>query len=122
MVHLAVVLTFYKRVDYGVKRKAKKWTQTATYFEAKITEALAQYKTGKDGIIDPQIETRLVSLYKTALSCQDPPSMGRFIPSEWTDNAYKIEVIQSGGSNPGGKRKSMKDAAITGSQKKSRLT
>ncbi|KAJ7195196.1 hypothetical protein GGX14DRAFT_677251 [Mycena pura] len=119
VVHLAVVLTFYQRVDYGVERKAKKWT---TDFETKISEALGQYETRMDGEINPQINTRLVSLYKTALTCQDPPSMGRFIPSEWTDNAYKIEVIQSGGSNPGGKRKSMKDAAITGSQKKSRLS
>ncbi|KAJ7828894.1 hypothetical protein B0H13DRAFT_1916808 [Mycena leptocephala] len=95
VVHTAVVLTFYKRTDHQAPVKAKLWTVEA--FERALKSALNNYSMNSD------INTKLVSMYELGISAAKPPAFGRFIPAEWTDDAY---IVIEAEHNPGsGKRK-----------------
>lgn len=107
---MATVLTFYKRAHLDVASMPKQWTPAK--FEKKVTEALEKYEYEPDHDhprFNDKVNAQLVEAYKTAISKPEPPSMGRFIPSNWTENAYLVEKIGEvedvGSIGQGGKRK-----------------
>jgi hypothetical protein len=95
VVHTAVVLTFYKRADHQAPVKAKLWTAEA--FEKELKLALSKYSSNSE------VNTQLVSMYELGISTAEPPSFGRFIPADWTDDTYVI--IEAEHNLGGGKRK-----------------
>ncbi|KAJ6574618.1 hypothetical protein B0H19DRAFT_1063557 [Mycena capillaripes] len=98
IVHTAVVLTFYKRDDTSPPLKAKLWTPPA--FELQLIAALNDYDD------DPTVNSRLATMYQEGVSQTEPPSHGRFMPSDWTDSTYNIVAR----GDPKGKRKAVYDA------------
>ncbi|KAJ7235947.1 hypothetical protein C8J57DRAFT_1530369 [Mycena rebaudengoi] len=83
VLHLAVVLTFYKRVDHNVEPSARLWTPKA--FEAKLVQALQSFDPSSQNV-------EIVKAYKELVSHNEPPGFGRFIP--WsTESAFLVEKL-----------------------------
>ncbi|KAJ7454098.1 hypothetical protein FB451DRAFT_1518419 [Mycena latifolia] len=78
IVHLAVVLAFYKRVKTTVKPMAKGWTSEA--FEMRLKDALHQY-SGK----------RLTEKFDAMMNEATVPAGGCFLPHNWTENTFTVE-------------------------------
>ena len=107
MVHTAVVLTFYKRDDPEPPVKAQLWTPEA--FEAELIAAFNDYDT-------LEVNEQLVSMYKHGISQTEPPSFGRFMPADWTEDTYIVHAKR----DPNGKRKAVYDHEEGSSQYKRR--
>ncbi|KAJ7444117.1 hypothetical protein B0H11DRAFT_1931279 [Mycena galericulata] len=86
VVHLAVILSFYKSEDHGIKVNTPRWTTTA--FQKKLSQALEEYQrndSGKSLILSYNKLTQDMLQGERKLA-----GNGHFLPDGWTDDTFEV--------------------------------